>query len=195
MTDDFVYMPEAYRCGVCREALPPASRGRPWCCRCSPYAQQVRAGLDAEARRTAAEREARRAVVDDRPSRMAHGRKAAAAKGLWMGRTPFGYAKGPDGHLVPDENAGHVRWIFKRVARGDTLQQVLEELNERGVPTPGRGKSWSRPAVSWLIQSDAYLGVVTHGPDVRVERAHPALVGRRVAERAREGLAKRRRGS
>lgn len=54
-------------------------------------------------------------------------------------RTPYGYRKGCDGRLEPDEEAAQVvRLIFDLAEAGKTLQEIIEELLKAKIPTPGQ---------------------------------------------------------
>jgi hypothetical protein len=40
--------------------------------------------------------------------------------------------------LEPDPEQAHwVRWIFEEYAQGQSTMKIVEELNRRGVPSPG----------------------------------------------------------
>ena len=54
----------------------------------------------------------------------------------------YGYRKGADGCLEPDEEtAPNVRLIFALARDGLEVNQIIEELFKRGVPTPGEHKA------------------------------------------------------
>jgi site-specific DNA recombinase len=51
----------------------------------------------------------------------------------------------------------HTVWrIFFDIANGKGIRTVKEELDLEGVPTPGRGRAWSRPFLRDLILDDLY---------------------------------------
>ena len=55
---------------------------------------------------------------------------------------PYGYRKGPDGRLEPDEEtAPVVRLIFEMTRNGGKTSEIIEELFRRKIPTPGEYKN------------------------------------------------------
>ena len=55
---------------------------------------------------------------------------------------PYGYQKGADGRLVPDEEtADNVRKIFEWAASGFNATQIAHKLYELKIPTPGEVKT------------------------------------------------------
>ena len=55
---------------------------------------------------------------------------------------PYGYQKGTDGRMEPDEEtAPNVRLIFELAGRGCTSSEIIQELYERKIPTPGEYKA------------------------------------------------------
>lgn len=87
---------------------------------------------------------------------------------------PYGYQKGMDGRMEPDEEtAPTVRMIFEMVAQGCTIQMVIKTLFEKGILTPGEYKAskgkhyhdvsrcdhiWSRSAVLRILRDERYIG-------------------------------------
>lgn len=77
---------------------------------------------------------------------------ARQAKGLPMGRAPFGSTFAPDGRLVPDETtAAVVGRIVSMKAQGATLRAIAEALNVAGTPGP-TSKAWNLMSVSNLLK-------------------------------------------
>ena len=73
---------------------------------------------------------------------------ARQAKGLPMGRAPFGYVLAADGRLFPDpEQMKLVERIVALRAEGVALRAVAEMLNAEGIPGP-TGKAWNGMTVS-----------------------------------------------
>jgi len=55
---------------------------------------------------------------------------------------PYGYQKGADGRMVPDEEtAPNVCLIFEMARSGMSTSQIINELFARGIPTPGEYKT------------------------------------------------------
>lgn len=65
-------------------------------------------------------------------------------------------------------DADIIREIFGRVAAGETIRSVCNDLNARGIPSPGAGwksranprGSWFAPTVHELLQNERYIGRV-----------------------------------
>jgi DNA invertase Pin-like site-specific DNA recombinase len=118
------------------------------------------------------------------------GMRAAALKGLWLGRAPHGYAIGPDRKLVPGaaEDVARVRRVFERFAEGATLAAIGDEVG------------WLPTSVRCVVKNPAYVGTLAWSgrrrssldeppAPVRIEHAHPALIDRRTWEAAQRRLA------
>ncbi|GAA1685488.1 hypothetical protein GCM10009745_32480 [Kribbella yunnanensis] len=57
---------------------------------------------------------------------------------------------------------GIVKWIYKRFAELASQTAIVDELNERGIPSPG-GKLWSRQTVKFIATNPTYMGKRTSG--------------------------------
>ena len=89
---------------------------------------------------------------------------------------PLGYKRTKAGRLAIDEStAPVVRELFERRLDGARPRDLVELLAERRVPSYHGGSRWSEGAVRGLISRRAYLGEVSHGPDMNPS-AHPALI-------------------
>lgn len=94
--------------------------------------------------------------------RTKEGMAAARAKGVRLGRPPFGF-KVEDGQLVADETkAGELerrRQLAQRIvdmrAGGLTLRAIADVLTDEGVPTCAAAARWYAPAVSRLLAAHA----------------------------------------
>lgn len=133
-------------------------------------------------------RDARQAVLaalkDGRYRDQARDARAAQVQaGRWTGnRVPFGYAKQPDGRLVPGEHAALARELFERRAAGESLTVLARWLDSLGIRTGRDGtprRQWARD----VIASRAYLGEVRAGMAVNRE-AHEPLVDELLWQRA-----------
>jgi DNA invertase Pin-like site-specific DNA recombinase len=77
---------------------------------------------------------------------------ARQAKGMPMGRAPFGSTFGSDGRLQPDlATAGTVARILAMKAQGATLRAIAEALNADHVAGPTKAK-WNLMTVSNLVK-------------------------------------------
>ena len=105
------------------------------------------------------------------------------------GRLPYGY-QSDRGMLRPVRSlAPIVIRIFSEAARGSSPGQIARGLNEEGIPTPQGGRAWSEQSVRVVLANPVYVGE-RYG----VRDAHPAVVDRRVWNRAQKALRSRRRG-
>lgn len=95
-------------------------------------------------------------------------------KGDFIGPfAPFGYKRSPDEKhkLVPDDSAaGAVKMIFSERAKGKSLSEIAEMLDEKGVPTPlehrnkmPKAKKWSTAAILKIIRNEVYIGNMVQG--------------------------------
>ena len=87
---------------------------------------------------------------------------------------PYGYQKGTDGRMEPDEEtAPNVRLIFELAGRGCTSSEIIQELYERKIPTPGEYKAskgrkihdisrthqiWQRSTIRNILLDERYIG-------------------------------------
>ncbi len=131
------------------------------------------------------------------PQRQARIRNSIAAKasrGEVLGRTPYGYAAGPDGLLKPVEDESViVKEIFETYAGpwhgedskplgGPGLRAIARTLNDRGLRTR-TGRPWSPLAIAGILKNRTYLGTYTRY-GVRIAGSHEPLVRREIFNRA-----------
>jgi site-specific DNA recombinase len=102
----------------------------------------------------------------------------AIEAGRWLApRVPFGYRRGPDGHLVLYEREAQlVREAFELRAGGATVKDVHALLAAAGVKL-------TLGAVSPLLANRAYLGELHFGKHTPNLKAHPAIVTRSLFDR------------
>lgn len=98
---------------------------------------------------------------------------------------PYGYQKSADGRMEPDEEtAPNVRLIFELAGRGCTSSEIIQELYERKIPTPGeykasRGRTihdvsrthqiWQRSTIRNILLDERYIGTYVMGRKQVVE--------------------------
>ncbi|MEE8519554.1 MAG: recombinase family protein [Dehalococcoidia bacterium] len=94
-----------------------------------------------------------------RSERIREGMRAKAAKGLGLGKPPFGYKVTVDGTVVPvEEEAEVVREMFELyISRDGGVRTIAKDLNDRGVRTR-RGQRWSMVTVRDILRNSAYIG-------------------------------------
>lgn len=134
--------------------------------------------------------------------RSMRGQSANLATGMPAGRVLFGYRRIRDPHTgallgqeIDPVLGPVVREIFDRVANGDSVRSVQNDLTRRGVPAssvkhrPGEVKPWPRTSLGNILRNRSYLGQRTHHGRVVMEGAWPALVDARTFERVQAILA------
>lgn len=95
---------------------------------------------------------------------------------------PFGYRRGEDGRLEPDEPAASaVRRVFALRESGLGMAAIADAMNEAGVPAP-QGGHWTRQSIRALLRVVAYQGSAVYG-EHRLDGAHEPLVDPGVWER------------
>ncbi|HWI60897.1 MAG TPA: recombinase family protein [Symbiobacteriaceae bacterium] len=132
--------------------------------------------------------------------RTAGGRQQRACQGYWAcGPTPYGYTTDEQKRLiVVESHAAVIRQIFDRYLRGDTMTDIVQELQAQGAPAPKGPGQWSKPLVRHILSNQVYIGVMQYGrwkanprhgrdataprlvkaetPSVKLEGACPAIV-------------------
>jgi site-specific DNA recombinase len=83
--------------------------------------------------------------------------------------------------VVDDAEAEVVRWIFRMCLEGWGLKRTAEDLNRRGVLSPGRGRrgtrSWDPSTIRDILRRERYIGIYVHGRKDRIKRG-----GKRIAQ-------------
>ena len=91
----------------------------------------------------------------------------------------YGYQKSADGRMEPDEETAlNVRLIFELAGRGCTSTEIIQELYERKIPTPGEYKAskgrkihdvsrihriWQRSTIRNILLDERYIGTYVMG--------------------------------
>ncbi len=137
------------------------------------------------------------------------GMREVASRGFCVGsQTPYGYrrVKVLDGskeraRLEPDNtNAPVVRRIYANASRGLGVKAIAVDLNNDGIPSPGKSK-WGRSRVHAILTNEVYVGTLVWGAGkfnvdaelepVRVVDAHEPLVSRQLFDRVQSILKSR----
>lgn len=98
---------------------------------------------------------------------------------------PYGYQKGADGRMTPDEEtADNVRKIFEWAAEGVTASEIARKLYRLGIPTPGEYKAskgkkyhdvsrtngvWVLSTVLRILEDERYTGTYIGGKRYALE--------------------------
>ena len=110
----------------------------------------------------------------------------------------YGYRvnDGGEPEIVP-EKAEAIQLIFERYLLGDSLRDIKEYLEEKGIPAPDGGANWDTSRISGILENEKYAGDVlrqkTFKADVMsgktvkntgqlpmylIENNHPAIIPR-----------------
>lgn len=89
-------------------------------------------------------------------------RQAAEAGKYRGGPRPFGYYKG--GMKVNEKEAEVIRDMTAKLLAGRSLRSLVEELNQRRVPTPQRGGRWSNRTLKQVIVRPRNAALISQGP-------------------------------
>ena len=126
-----------------------------------------------------------------RSERIRAGMMAKAAKGLALGKPPYGYYVTADGafHVAPRE-AEVVRTIFRLYLEpGGSVRTVAAALNARNVRTRN-GRRWSLVTVRDVLRNAAYIGTY-HRFGIRIPGSYEPLVSASDFRRAQDRLQER----
>lgn len=90
--------------------------------------------------------------------KMKRGKQESFRKGKFIGhRPPFGYAV-VDHRLAIDPLTGPIaQEIFRRYAAGEKQNQILTDLNRRGIPNP-KGNEWNKVNLTYMFANRIYIG-------------------------------------
>lgn len=123
-----------------------------------------------------------------RGERIREGMKAKAAKGLGLGRPPFGYRLQVDGTLKVDpDEAEVVRSIFRMyIEPRQGVRAVAQRLNQAGSKTR-RGGTWSLVTVRDVLRNSAYIGTY-HRFGLRIPGTHEPIVDAAAFRAAQEQM-------
>ena len=105
------------------------------------------------------------------------GQRASAAKAQSTGgNRPLGYKTGPDKRFVVDpETAPTVQLVYELYAKGKTISEIVEVLNNKGLRTL-RGGRFTQNSLRTMLKNEKYIGVYTYKDEIRIEGAIPPII-------------------
>ena len=123
-----------------------------------------------------------------RRERIRQGMRAKAAKGLGLGKPPFGYKIIYDGTFeVVEPEAVVVRAMYDRYANEDGgVRAVASWLNDAGHRTR-RGQRWSMVTVRDILRNTAYIGTYRRF-GLRLPASYEAIVDRNVYRQVQDKM-------
>ena len=108
----------------------------------------------------------------DLRQKVIRGRRETLKKGMYCGGSlPVGYKLDENRHAVPDENAPHVREVFRMYAAGAKIIECMEYLNAHGVkPTRRVSDCMMKSSLGRMLRNERYLGIFdVSGVELRFE--------------------------
>ncbi|MGN0787079.1 MAG: recombinase family protein [Christensenellales bacterium] len=119
---------------------------------------------------------------------ISRGMASNAEKCLSNGRLPYGFRSRKDLTIeVVEEEAAVVREIFERVANGEKLASIMNDLNLRGLKTKYGRRIWRYQSFDKLLRNEKYRGIYKFG-DIRIEGGMPRIVSDELFFKAQEVL-------
>ena len=141
----------------------------------------------------------------------------AKEQGYENGRFSFrytnclGYRKGADGKPeIHPEEAKTIRMIFENFLNGDSIDDIKQCLENKGILTPTGHTEWNKQTIVRILKNEKYMGDVllqkTYTPNLfegkhkknngevtqyYIKNHHPAIVSREMFQLAQEELARR----
>lgn len=107
------------------------------------------------------------------------------------GSRPYGYDK--TGMTVIGHEAEIIREMVEKVMDGASLNSIMRDLNDRGVP-PSRAAKWNTKSVSTLLRSPRIAGMRLFRGEVVGDATWPAIIDRDQWEALQPLLGDRSRG-
>ncbi len=93
------------------------------------------------------------------------------------GRVPLGYKLDTDHHFIIDpETAPLVRRIYAMYAEGQTITEIITQLNAEGLRT-GQGNPYTKNSLRTVLSNEKYIGIYDFkNGEIRIEDGVPAIV-------------------
>lgn len=106
-----------------------------------------------------------------------------AEAGRYVGPRPYGWDFTEDRRLVINEaEAAVIREAVKRVLLGESLNSIINDLNERGIPT-ARGHQWRTPNLRSVLLRPTNCALRTHRGKVTGPGDWPPIISQDEYER------------
>ena len=96
------------------------------------------------------------------------------------GRVPLGYTLDKDHNFIVDPNgAALVRRIYSMYAEGQTIAEIITQLNKEGLKT-GQKNRYTNNSLRTILKNEKYIGIYVFKPgtedEVRIENGVPAII-------------------
>ena len=108
--------------------------------------------------------------------------RASRMKGIWMGGgVPYGYRVQDRRLVIREDQAAHVRWVFKRFVELGSATLIAREAAVRGMVTT-TGRAVDKKFIHRMIDNPVYIGDAVHKGS-RYPGEHEAIVDRDLWEK------------
>ena len=115
----------------------------------------------------------------------------AQSGGLLGFYPPFGYRVKDNDQVIVENEAEVVREIFQRYCAGESMAELAEALNQRGLKTR-RNRPWTLYSVRYILHNPAYAGF-RRWDGFLVKSDHPSIIDVALFNEAQETAAQRTR--
>jgi len=93
-----------------------------------------------------------------------------------FGRFCYGFGRDEDGYVyIKDDEANVVRMIYDMAINGHSLQNIQEELYNRGVKSPSGKDKWTRDVIDKTINNKKYVPFIISFEDYFMARGEKEL--------------------
>ena len=97
------------------------------------------------------------------------------------GRVPLGYKLDKDHQFVIEpDTAPLVRRIYAMYAEGQTITEIIDQLNAEGLRT-GQGNRYTKNSLRTILKNEKYIGIYDFkNGEIRIEDGVPAIVDKEI---------------
>lgn len=119
---------------------------------------------------------------DDLAEKVKRGHKENALKCRNNGgHTPLGYKVVDHKLIIDPSTAPVVQEIYQRYADGETIREIIDDLNTKGLRT-SKGNKFTHPSFNTLLQNRVYIGEYVYDGTV-ISDGVPAIVSKEIFDK------------
>ena len=97
-------------------------------------------------------------------------------------RIIYGYRHEEGKLVVKDEEAEVIRFIYKLYLDGLSVLQIIEELYEKGIPSPKGNNRWAKETIRKILKDERYTGLFlieeSRKMNIQQKNNYPAIISR-----------------
>lgn len=109
------------------------------------------------------------------------------------GTMTFGYAADENGNYIIDEpRAKVVKELFERVNEGETVKDIMDDFNNRGIRTR-KGTLFGKNSMQHILRNEKYKGIYIYG-DTHIEDGIPRIVSDELFDNVQKIIGGKKRG-